>query len=30
MLQKAAGAKVILGNDRDVLMRHKLAPEYYD
>ncbi|KAH7139920.1 beta-lactamase-like protein [Dactylonectria estremocensis] len=30
LLQKATGAKVILGHDRDVLMRHKLAPEHYD
>ncbi|RKK16457.1 hypothetical protein BFJ66_g5755 [Fusarium oxysporum f. sp. cepae] len=30
MLQKATGAKVILGHDRNVLMRHKLAPEYYE
>ncbi|PNP79819.1 hypothetical protein FNYG_06912 [Fusarium nygamai] len=30
MVQKATGAKVILGHDRNVLMRHKLAPEYYE
>ncbi|EWG38347.1 hypothetical protein FVEG_14874 [Fusarium verticillioides 7600] len=30
MLQKATGAKVILGHGRNVLMRHKLAPEYYE
>ncbi|KAF4417466.1 Metallo-hydrolase oxidoreductase [Fusarium acutatum] len=30
ILQKATGAKVILGHDRDALMRHKLAPEHYE
>ncbi|KAI7759961.1 hypothetical protein LZL87_010383 [Fusarium oxysporum] len=30
MLQKATVAKVILGHDRNVLMRHKLAPECYE
>lgn len=30
MLQHATGAKVILGHDRNVLMRHKLTPEYYE
>ncbi|KPA35872.1 beta-lactamase [Fusarium langsethiae] len=28
-LQKATRATVILGHDRDVLLRHKLAPQYY-
>ncbi|KAG7412445.1 N-acyl homoserine lactonase [Fusarium oxysporum f. sp. rapae] len=30
MLQKATVTKVILGHDRNVLMRHKLAPECYE
>ncbi|RGP71293.1 metallo-hydrolase oxidoreductase [Fusarium sporotrichioides] len=30
MLQKATRAKVIFGHDRDVLLRHNLAPLYYE
>lgn len=29
-LQKALVANLILGHDRDALMRHKLAPDYHD
>ena len=29
-LQRATDAKLIFGHDRDVLFRHKLAPESYD
>lgn len=30
LLQKATGAKMILGHDREALMKHKLAPHHYD